>query len=76
MNVKEHVKGNQKVSFRFYRNGILYYETEKGLLFEVPVSDTGTGTFSAEGKAILYMRWIRKQLEANEAGMRECGCSS
>ncbi len=31
--------------------------------FPVPISDCGDGTFNAEDKAILYMRYIRKQLE-------------
>jgi len=71
-NVKEHVINDQKVKFSFYRDGILYYKTEKGLLFEVPISDTGSGCFNAEDKAMLFMRWIRKQLEANEIGKESC----
>lgn len=71
MSVKEHVENNQKVRFSFYRDSILYYETEKGLLFEVPISDTGKGCFNAEDKALLYMRWIRKQLEANSEGLKD-----
>lgn len=72
MNIKEQVENNQKVRFQFYRDGILYYKTEKGLLFEVPISDTGMGCFNSEDRAILFMRWIRKQLEANEIGMLDC----
>lgn len=71
-NVKEHVVNNQKVRFSFYRDGMLYYKTEKGLLFEVPTSDAGTACFNAEDRAILFMRWIRKQLEANEIGRESC----
>ena len=63
LNIKEHVKDNQKVRFKFYRSGILYYETEKGLIFEVPISDTGDAVFNLEDKAIIFMRWIRKQIE-------------
>jgi hypothetical protein len=71
MNVKEHVINSQKVRFSFYRDGILYYKTDKGLLFEVPISDTGSACFNGEDRAMLYMRWIRKQLEANEEGMKD-----
>lgn len=71
VNVKEHIINNQRVQFQFYRSGILFYKTEKGLLFEVPVTDTGTGVFNAEDKASFFMRWIRKQLEANEKGLLE-----
>lgn len=65
VNVKDHINRKQKVHFEFYRNGILYYRTEKGLLFEVPLSDTGNAVFKNTDKAILFMRWIRKQLEEN-----------
>ena len=63
--VKEHIINDQKVHFSFYREGILYYKTDKGLLFEVPISDTGNACFNAEDKAMLYMRWIWKQIDAN-----------
>ena len=63
LNIKEHVNNNQRVKFKFYRSGVLYYETEKGLVFEVPVSDTGDAVFNQDEKAILFMRWIRKQIE-------------
>ena len=67
--VKDHVCNNQKVYFSFYREGILYYKTEKGLLFEVPISDTGSGCFNSEDRAMLFMRWIRKQIAANQEGL-------
>ena len=63
MNVKSHVDNGQKVKFSFYRSGVLYYETEKGLIFEVPISDCNDACFKNEDKAMVYMRWIRKQLE-------------
>lgn len=75
VNVKQHVTDGAKVRFQFYRSGTLYYETEKGLLFEVPCSDAGDAVFNSEDKAIMFMRWIRKQLEANEEGKRECAAS-
>ena len=63
LNIKEHVNKNQKVKFKFFRSGVLYYETEKGLIFEVPVSDTGDAVFNNEERAILLMRWIRKSID-------------
>jgi len=72
INVKEHIINGQKVKFEFYRNGILYYKTEKGLIFEVPCSDTGDACFNSEDRAMLFMRWIRRQLELNEEGRNEC----
>lgn len=65
MTLKDLVKDGKKVYFDFYRSGILYYKTEDGFLFEVPCSDTGNGVFKQEDKAITFMRWIRKQLDAN-----------
>jgi hypothetical protein len=61
--LKDLVKG-KKVRFRFYRDGELWYATEDGFEFPVPIADTGTGIFEAEAGAIQYMRWIRKQLAA------------
>ena len=62
MTLKEIVK-DKTVRFKLYRDGELWYETEDGFEFPVPISDTGTGIFYAEAKAIQYMRWIRKHLE-------------
>ena len=61
--IKEMVENNQKVRFRFYRDGQLWYGTECGFEFPVPIAETGTATFLAEDKAILFMRYIRKHLE-------------
>jgi hypothetical protein len=53
----------KKVIFDFYRQGELWYKTECGFSFPVPISDTGTGTFLREDKALLFMRYIRKHIE-------------
>lgn len=68
--VKEMVVNNQKVRFSFYRDGDLWYETECGFRFPVPVSEAGTATFLAEDRAILFMRYIRKQVANVEEGRR------
>ena len=62
--IKDHVKG--KVYFQFYRKGELFYKTESGFEFRVPCSDTGDGTFLSEDKAMLFMRYIRKELKSLE----------
>lgn len=61
MNIKDIVK-NQNAHFVFYRDECLFYETENGFQFPVPVSDAGSATFNSEEKAILLMRYIRKHL--------------
>ncbi len=54
---------NKKVTFQFYRDHELWYETEDGFKFPVPIQDVGTGVFNREDKAILFMKWIRKHME-------------
>ena len=54
---------NKKVRFSFYRDKELWYITEDGFEFPVPLEDIGNATFLAEDKAIFLMRWIRKHLE-------------
>ena len=65
MKLIEMVKG-KVVRFKFYRKGELWYETEDGFMFPVQINDCGDATFLAEDKATLFMRYIRKQLEAVE----------
>lgn len=64
--LKDMVKDNKKVNFKFYRDGNLVYETDCGLEFPVPVEDIGNATFMAQDKAILFMRYIRKHLKTLE----------
>jgi hypothetical protein len=69
--MKEMIVNNQKVKFAFYRDGDLWYETECGFRFPVPVADAGTATFLAEDRAILFMRYIRKHVAVIEEGLRK-----
>ena len=66
MNIKEIVK-NQNVHFVFYRDQSLFYETDKGFLFSVPLSDAGSATINSEEKAIVLMRYIRKHIARTES---------
>jgi hypothetical protein len=71
--LKEMIVNNQKVRFSFYRDGQLWYETECGFRFPVPISDAGTATFLAEDRAMLFMRYIRKQIAAQEIARQSSG---
>lgn len=71
VNVIEHIREGQKATFRFFRGGTLFYETEQGLLFEISRSDTGDAVFNAVEKASALMKWIRKQLEINKEDKKE-----
>lgn len=70
--LKDHVNNNKIVTFKYFQGGSLYYETELGLEFEVPVADTGNGVFGPQEKALNMMRWIRPQIEKNEKAKAEC----
>lgn len=61
--LKDIVRDNKQVYFDFYRQGELWYKTDCGFNFPVPIEDTGTGIFLAQDKAMLFMRYIRKHLE-------------
>ena len=60
--LKPYIRG--QVTFQYYRDSALWYETENGFLFPVPLSDCGTTTFPARDKGIFFMRWIRKYLQS------------
>lgn len=62
MNIKEMLKDKQ-VTLDFYRKGELWYTTECGFKFPVPIEDTGDGTFLPKDRAMLFMRYVRKQIE-------------
>ena len=71
MNIKDLVKDHKKVKFSFYRDQELWYNTEDGFEFPVPLSEVGNATFLAEDRAILFMRYIRKHVELLEAAKKE-----
>jgi len=65
--IKEMVVG-KTVKFVRYQRKELWYVTECGFEFPVPIEDTGDGAFIDQDKAMLFMRWIRKHVELlNEA---------
>ena len=67
-NIKEMVK-NKNVNFVFFKNDELWYTTEDGFLFPVPIFDTQGATFEAKDKAMLFMRYIRKEIQKQESEM-------
>ena len=58
--LRDHVKGN--VSFNYYRDDSLWYLTDSGFKFPVPIEDIGNSTFLAKDRALLFMRYIRKHM--------------
>lgn len=59
--LRKHLEG--QVHFQFYRDGQLWYETDSGFKFPVPVSDCGTAAFNRDDRAMLFMRYIRKFMD-------------
>lgn len=68
--LKDMVKG-KKVTFSFYRDKELWYKTEDGFEFPVPIEDIGGAVFLAEDKAILFMRWIRKHMKTIDQARKD-----
>ena len=74
MHLKDMVKKGQKVRISFYSRGSLWYRTDSGFEFPVPVGDrheVGNATFLAEDKAIYFMRYIRKHIQFLEDAKAE-----
>lgn len=65
--IKELVK-DKTATFSFYRDRQLWYVTDDGFEFPVPIEDIGGATFLSEHKAITLMRYIRKHLDTIEEG--------
>ena len=62
LDLKDNVKGFSQ--FEYYRDSALWYRTETGLVFPVPVSEIDQGQFKATEKSLLFMRWIRKYIKS------------
>ena len=69
--IKSMVRDGKKVTFLFYKQNELWYKTECGFAFPVPINDTGDGVFLSEDKAMLFMRYIRKEIEVIKAAKIE-----
>lgn len=69
--LKEMVSGDKQVKFTHYRHGELWYTTECGFEFPVPISDIGDATFLASDRAMLFMRYIRKHMGLIEQAKTE-----
>lgn len=65
--LKEMVSNNQAVRFTRFRDGELFYRTECGFEFPVPITDTAGAEYLAQDKALLFMRYIRKEIARIEA---------
>lgn len=62
MKLIDHVRPPAQVHFDFYREGQLWYVTDSGFKFPVPIADAGSACFLKNDKAILFMRYIRAHM--------------
>ena len=67
MSIKEMVNNGQTVSFQYFRDNNLWYKTQTGFSFPVPIEDVGNATFLAEDRAIMFMRYISRHLALLQA---------
>lgn len=66
--LKTLVSDNKTASFVRFRRGQMWYATECGFEFPVPVEDVGDATFQATERAMLLMRYMRQHLANIAAG--------
>ena len=68
MTIKDLIKDNV-VNFSHLRKGVAYYNIafdNMTYMFPVSLEDIGDATLLKEDKAIMFMRYIRKAMDANE----------
>ena len=57
----------QNVSFKYYRDGSLFYETDDGkFTFEVPCEDLGHASVKSKERSSIFMKWIKDALKKYE----------
>lgn len=74
MSIKQMVRDDNIAEFAYYRDGSLWYEIRymndhmdmSEFKFPVPIEDIGNATFGRTERAMLMMRYIRKQLKVLE----------
>lgn len=66
--IVDHVNNGQKVHFQYFRDDEFWYKTDAGLMFPVSLKEAqaGKATFLAEDKALYFMRWIKKYVQASQ----------
>ena len=71
MNVKEMVSDGKTVRFLKFQENTLWYVTETGFEFPVPVTETPGAVFKDTDGAMFFMRWIRKHVDFVEVAKKE-----
>lgn len=67
LNLKSILNENMRVKFDFYRDGALWYSTQNGFQFPVPLNNLSKSTIlKANDKAINFSYYIKKQFNENK----------
>lgn len=67
------VRDNKKVRFSYFRDNEFWYQHEDGLLFSISLAEAtaGRATFLAEDRAMYFMRWMKRFIEAYKKTLQE-----
>lgn len=61
--LKDLIRDGKTAKFKQYRLGNLYYETQEGFVFAIPLQELGESTLLAEERCASLMKWIKRALE-------------
>ena len=64
--IQDMVSANKQVSFIRYQDGALWYITDDGFEFPVPVADIGNATLWTRDNALLFVRHMINHLQRIE----------
>ena len=63
MNLEKVLQNNEAVSFMFFLSGKLWYRTENGFKFPVPIKGSGQSIFLNEDRANRFYPYIKAHAE-------------
>jgi len=67
----DEVRDEKKVKFKCLKNKEMWYVTESGFEFPVPLSETEGAEFLAEDKALYFSRWIGRHIKDLQEALNE-----
>ena len=59
MNIEKVIQNNESVSFMFFLSGKLWYRTESGFKFPVPIKGSGQSVFLNEDRVNRFYPYIK-----------------
>lgn len=62
---------DKRATFIYFKNNELWYTTDDGFEFPVPIGHVGDAKFLPSDRAILFMYWIRQRIKLIESAKTE-----